>query len=183
MKNLIVAKRYAKALFNLALEDGKLTEYGQELQGLVQLLDQQPALMDALANPLYPEDVKKSVFLTLAQKAEMSPVMRSFGTLLVEKGRIRHLAEISQYFQRLTDEHHNVARAKLSAAVKLDEGAIAKIAETLGRLTGKKIVIEFQQDPNLIGGAVARIGDLVIDGSVRTQLQAIKESLKRGELG
>ncbi len=183
MKNLIVAKRYAKALFNLALEDGKLNEYGQELQSLAQLLDQQPVLMDALANPLYPEDVKKSVFRTLAEKAEMSPVMRSFGTLLVEKRRVRHIPEISQYFQRLTDEHFNVARAKLSAAVKLDEGAIAKIAETLSKLTGKKIVIEFQQDPSLIGGAVARIGDLVIDGSVRTQLQAIKESLKRGELG
>lgn len=183
MKNLIVAKRYAKALFNLALEDGKLDEYGKELSDLTQLLEQHPDLLDALANPLYPEDTKKAVFKTLAEKAEMSPVIRSFGDLLVVKKRVKHLPEIRDYFQKLVDDHNNVARAKVTAAVKLDSGALKKIADTLSKVTGKKVVVEFQQDPELIGGVVAQIGDLVIDGSVRSQLQAIKESLKRGELG
>ncbi|MBZ4658548.1 MAG: atpH [Desulfacinum sp.] len=183
MKNLIVAKRYAKALFGLALEDGKLEEYGKELSDLTQLLEQNPDLMDALANPLYPEDAKKAVFRAIAEKAEMSAVMKSFGDLLVAKDRVRHLPEIRDYFQKLVDDHNNVARARVSAAVKLDENSVKKIADTLSKVTGKKVVVEFQQDPGLIGGVVAQIGDLVIDGSVRSQLQAIKESLKRGELG
>lgn len=183
MKNLIVAKRYAKALFGLSLEDGKLEEYGKELSDLTRLLEQNPDLMDALSNPLYPEDVKVSVFRALAEKSEMSAVLKSFGDLLVRKDRVRHLPEIRDYYQKLVDDHNHVARAKVSAAVKLDEKAVKKIADTLSKVTGKKVVVEFRQDPELIGGVVAQIGDLVIDGSVRSQLQAIKESLKRGELG
>ncbi len=182
MKNLIIAKRYAKALFNIGLEDGLVEQYGQELEGFVTLLKETPALEDAITNPLYPEDARRQVLNAVADKAGLSQTVKSFLGLMVEKNRAAYMGEVLEYFRKLVDAHNNVARAKVAAAAKLDDETLKSIADTLAKITGKTVVVEFSRDPVLIGGVVARIGDLVIDGSVRTQLQSIKESLKRGEL-
>lgn len=183
MKNLVIAKRYAKALFSLAVKDGLVDQYGQEVDAFVQVMAQLPDLADALRNPLYPEAARKSLFASVADKAGLSPIIRSYLNLLIEKRRLANLAEISEYYHRLIDEHQNVARAKITAATQLDDKAIADIAKSLEKLTGKKVVIEFQVAPELIGGVVAQIGDLVLDGSVRRQLLNFRETLKRGALG
>jgi F-type H+-transporting ATPase subunit delta len=120
------------------------------------------------------------MFGAVADKGSMTPIMRSFIKLLIEKQRVQHLPEITEYYHRLIDEHSNVARAKVTAATKLDEKAIQEIAQALEQRTGKQIVVEFKEDPALIGGVVAQIGDLVLDGSVRRQLLNFKESIKRG---
>lgn len=183
MKNLVIAKRYAKALFNLALEGGQVEQYCQELDGFAGLLREAPSVADAIQNPLYPEATRKSIFATVAEKSGLTPIMRSYVGLLLEKGRLQHLPEIAEYYHRLMDEHANIARAKISAASALDEAAVQGIAKSLEKMTGKKVVVEFKQDPSLIGGVVAQIGDLVLDGSVRRQLLNFKETLKRGALG
>lgn len=183
MRNLVIAKRYAKALFNLALEEGQVEQYGQELDEFVRLFEELPDLADAIQNPLYPEAVRKSVFVTVAEKVQMKPIMLSFVRLLVEKNRVQNLGEIKEYYHKLIDEHSNIARALIKAATPLDDQSLQDIAASLERMTGKKIAVEFEQDPELIGGVLAQIGDLVLDGSVRRQLSNIKESLKRGELG
>jgi len=183
VKNLIIAKRYAKALFNLAREEGKIEQYGEELAGLVQLFDTNPELANVIQSPLYPEAAREAIFASIATSANLTPIMKSLMNLLIEKKRVVNLAEIKDYYMGLIDEHANVARAKISAAVELDEKAVQQVAASLEKLTGKKIVVDLHQDPELIGGLVARIGDLVLDGSVRTQLFNIRETLKRGELG
>jgi F-type H+-transporting ATPase subunit delta len=183
VKNLIIAKRYAKALFNLAKEEAKVEQYGQELAGLVQVFEASPELFDAIQSPLYPEAARKSILESIAGSVGLTPIMKSLVSMLIEKNRVANLGEISEYYKGLIDEDANVARAKVSAAVPLEDNVIREIAATLEKMTGKKIVVEFQQDPELIGGVVARIGDLVLDGSVRTQLFNIRETLKRGELG
>jgi F-type H+-transporting ATPase subunit delta len=183
VKNLVIAKRYAKALFNLAQQMKGVEQYGRELDEFVKLLGELPNLADGIQNPLYPEAAKKSLFRTVADKAGMTPLTRSFIDLLIEKKRVQYLADMADYYHRLMDEHANVARAQLKAATELDEKVIGEIAQTLEKMTGKKIVIEFQKDPALIGGVVAQIGDLVLDGSVRRQLLGFKETLKRGALG
>jgi F-type H+-transporting ATPase subunit delta len=183
VKNLIIAKRYAKALFHLAKQEGKIEQYGEELTGLVQIFESTPELADAIQSPLYPEAARKSIFVSIAASVGLTPIMKSLVNLLIEKNRVTNLGEISEYYRGLIDEHANVARAKVSAAVPLSDTVVQEIASTLEKMTGKKIVVEFQQDPELIGGVVARIGDLVLDGSVRTQLFNIRETLKRGELG
>jgi F-type H+-transporting ATPase subunit delta len=153
------------------------------LEGFVQVFEQMHDLANALENPLYPVPARKALFQAVADKLELTPIMRSFVNLLIEKKRVQNLVEIRDYYGRLIDEHENVARAFVRAAVKLDDATKDSIAQALGKLTGKKIAIEVQEDTSLIGGVVAQIGDLVLDGSVRTQLLGIKESLKRGELG
>jgi F-type H+-transporting ATPase subunit delta len=183
VKNQIIAKRYSRALFNLAEEEKAIEQYGSELDGFLAVLKQLPDLGNALRNPLYPAATKKSVFQSVAGNLELSPVMTSFLKLLVEKGRIQDLPDIGDYYHRLIDEHSNIARATVKAAVELDEKDLRDIAATLEKKTGKKIVVEFQRDPSLLGGVFAQIGDFVLDGSVRRQLLNFKESLKRGAVG
>ena len=135
MRNLVIAKRYAKALFNLALEEGQVEQYGQELDDLVRLLGELPDLADAVQNPLYPETARKNVFRAVADKAEMTPIMKSFINLLVEKRRVQHLNDISEYYHKLIDEHENIARARIKAATPLDDQAIQQIASSLEKMT------------------------------------------------
>lgn len=183
MKNQAIAKRYARAIFEVALEEGKLLEYKQELDQVLVLFREVPDLELVLVKPIYPEDVKLRTLDRLAEMTEMSPVVHRFMRILVEKQRVDYLADIVAYYEKLQDERDNIARAQVSAAVELDEVTLELIAEALGKVVGKRVVIEFYKDPELIGGVVARVGDLVWDGSVRTQLKNIKETLKRGELG
>jgi len=183
VKNLVIAKRYAKALFNIALQEAKIEQYGQELGQLLQLFKELPDVAEAMQNPLHPEATRKLLFKVVADKAGPTPIFRSFVNLLIEKKRVQHLAEIAEYYNKLIDEHANVARAKITAATQLSENVIGEIAKTLEKMTGKKVVVEFVKDPGLIGGVVAQIGDLVLDGSVRRQLINFKETLKRGALG
>ena len=183
MKNQVIAKRYAKALFTLAREQKAIEQYGTELDGFNGVIKDLPDLGNALRNPLYPEAVKKSLFQKVAAQMELSPIMNSFLNLLVEKKRIQHLPEIVDYFHRLIDEYSNIARAKVKAAFKLETAEIEEIAAALEKKIGKKIVVEFEQDTSLLGGVFAQIGDFVLDGSVKRQLLNFRESLKRGAVG
>ncbi len=183
MKNQVIAKRYSKALFNIAQEEKAIEQYGTELDGFNGVLKDFPDLGNALRNPLYPEAVKKTLFQKVAAQLELSPIMNSFLNLLVEKKRIQHLAEIADYYHRLIDEHSNISRAKVKAAFKLGAAEIEEIAAALEEKIGKKIVVEFEQDASLLGGVFAQIGDFVLDGSVKRQLLNFKESLKKGAVG
>jgi len=183
VKNQVIAKRYSRALFNLAQEGEAIEQYGIELDGFNQVLKDIPDLGSALRNPLYPEGAKKTLFQKVAAGLELSPVINSFLNLLVEKGRIQHLPEIADYYHKLIDEYSGISRAKVKAAVKLRAAEIEEIAAALEKKIGKKIVVEFEQDPSLLGGVFAQIGDFVLDGSVKRQLINFKESLKRGAVG
>jgi F-type H+-transporting ATPase subunit delta len=101
--------------------------------------------------------------------------------LLFDKGRIVFLGDINEFYQKLADELKGVARAQLVSAVELSSETVEKIRTALSEKTGKEIILEVDQDPGLIGGIVTRIGDLVLDGSIKTQLLKMRETLKRGE--
>jgi F-type H+-transporting ATPase subunit delta len=107
--------------------------------------------------------------------------MQQFLLLLFDKGRFGFLDDVNDFYQKLADEQKGIARASLVSATELSSDAVDKIREALAKRTGKDIILEVEQDPELIGGIVTRIGDLVLDGSVRTQLLNMRESLKRGE--
>ena len=181
MKNLAIARRYAKALLLIGKEDGQTEDYRQELAGVADLLSQEAQLAATISNPLYKAGERKQVLQMIIEKLNLSKVMSSFLLLLFEKGRIGFIASINDFYQALADELKGVARASLVSATELTEDAIEKIRTALSKRTGKEIVLDVQQDPSLIGGVVTRIGDLILDGSIRTQLLNMRESLKRGE--
>lgn len=181
MKNLAIARRYAKALLIIGKEDGQAEAYREELAGVSQLLSEQKALETAITNPLYHLESRRNVLATTLSRLDLSELMRSFLLLLFDKGRIGFIENINTYYQKLADELKGIARAELVSASPLSEASVDKIQKSLADMTGKDIILNITQDPGLIGGVVAKIGDLVLDGSIKTQLINMKESLKRGE--
>jgi F-type H+-transporting ATPase subunit delta len=101
--------------------------------------------------------------------------------LLFDKGRMGYIGEINNFYQKLADELKGIARASLVSATELASDIVEKIRASLSQKTGKDIILEVEQDPSLIGGIVTKIGDLVLDGSIKTQLSNMRESLRRGE--
>ncbi|MGD9188428.1 MAG: ATP synthase F1 subunit delta [Desulfobacteraceae bacterium] len=181
MKNLAIARRYAKALLLIGKEDGQTEQYRRELDDVAKLMIEQKALADAISNPLYNVDERKQVFQGILGKLNLSKVMSAFLMLLFDKGRVGFLVSINDFFQKLADELKGVAQASLVSATELSAETIEKIRSALSKRAGKEIVLDVKQDPGLIGGIVTKIGDLVLDGSIKTQLLNMRESLKRGE--
>jgi F-type H+-transporting ATPase subunit delta len=107
--------------------------------------------------------------------------MHAFLLLLFDKGRIGFIESIDTYYQKMADELKGIARAELVSAAALSDESVDKIQKSLSDMIGKEIILNTTQDPSLIGGVVTKIGDLVLDGSIKTQLMNMKESLKRGE--
>ncbi len=181
MKNLAVARRYAKALLLIGKENGQADAYREELDGFATLVADNPGLKQALENPLYDTADRKRVLHKIIEKLEMSAVMKSFLSLLFDKGRIGFLDSVNDFYQKLADELKGIARASVVSASDLTPATIDQIRKALSKMTGKEIKLEVDQDPSLIGGIVSRIGDLVLDGSIKTQLLNMRETLKRGE--
>ncbi|MBU2452680.1 MAG: F0F1 ATP synthase subunit delta [Proteobacteria bacterium] len=181
MKNLAVSRRYAKALILIGQEDGQAEHYNAELESVVGLFDTQEDFEKALTNPLYNKNNRKKVLEAVLAATDLSAIMKSFLTLLFDKGRIGFLREIASYYNDLADELKGVVKASIVSATELSQDAVDKIKEALSKMTGKNIVLNVEQDPNLIGGVVTRLGDLVLDGSVKTQLINMRETLKKGE--
>ncbi len=181
MSETRVARRYAKGLLAVALEDRKIAEYGKELAAMSGLLVDNAELRNVIANPLHERASRRGILEILIGKQSVSPIMSQFFRLTLEKERLRYLPDIAAAYQRLVDDHTNVGRATVSAAVPIPPAAQEKIKEALQSATGKTIILSVEQDPELIGGIKAKIGDLVLDGSIKTQLDGLKNSLKRGE--
>jgi F-type H+-transporting ATPase subunit delta len=181
VRNSVIARRYAKALILIGKEDGKSEKYREELNDFVGLLDNEKRLESAICNPLYTAKNRRNVLQAILDKASLSPAMTSFLLLLFDKGRITFLRDIRDNYNKLADEIKGIVRANLVSATKLSEETFEQIRAALSKMTNKQVLIDTQEDPGLIGGIVTKIGDLVLDGSIRTQLQNMRESLKRGE--
>jgi F-type H+-transporting ATPase subunit delta len=105
----------------------------------------------------------------------------NFFKLLLDRGRITAAADISLVYAGLLDEAKGITRAEVSSASPLSSEEVSGISEVLKKVAGQEVQVEVKEDPSLIGGVVAKIGDLVLDGSVKSQLQSLRESLRRGE--
>ncbi len=181
MKQIILARRYAKALFAVGKEDGKLDDYSVALQGMAGLYDSDSGLEDALTNPLYPLDVREKVMEGVVASIGVDKIMSNFLNLLVEKKRADVLPDIAEEFQIMVDEEKNISHGSVVSAVELSKELQAKVQATLEKLTGKTVELTTSVDPSIIGGVIAKVGDLELDGSIRTQLASLKDSIKGRE--
>jgi F-type H+-transporting ATPase subunit delta len=181
MKNLAIARRYAKALLLIGKEDGQTDTYRNELGGFADLMEQEKAFYQAVTNPLYGTASRRNVLQLTIDKLNLSATMQSFLLLLFDKGRIGFLNHINDFYQKFSDELKGIARASLVSATELSSDTVEKIRTALSKKTNKDIILEVEQDPELIGGIITKIGDLVWDGSIKAQLLNMSESLKKGE--
>jgi F-type H+-transporting ATPase subunit delta len=181
MKNLAVARRYAKALLLISKEDGQTDGYRKELSGFADLMEQEDALSQAITNPLYDAQNRRNVLQAVLNSLGVSKTMRSFFLLLFAKGRIGFIGSINEFYQKLADELKGIARASLISATELSQDTVEKIRAALSKKTKKKVLLKVDQNLELIGGIITKIGDLIWDGSIKTQLTNMRETLKRGE--
>lgn len=181
MKNMVIARRYAKALLLIGKDDGQAESYREELDNIAGLVTGEKELEQAIINPLYDAAGRRRVLQTIIDKIDISEMMKAFLLLVFDKGRIGFLSNINEFYKKLADELKGIARASVVSATELSSDTIDKIRSTMSKMTGKDVILDVEQDPALIGGVVSRIGDLVLDGSIRTQLLNMRESIKRGE--
>ena len=181
MKNLIIARRYAKALLLIGKENGQAESYREEMEHFSALMKATGPLQDAVSNPLYESSGRRNVLSTVLQRLGVSEVMEAFLLLLFDKSRLGFIHHINDVYNKLVDDLNGIAVASLVSAVELHAEVIDKIREVLSKRTGRQIILEVKQDTSLIGGVVTQIGDLVLDGSVKTQLRNMRETLKRGD--
>jgi len=171
-----VSKRYAKALFSLGQEDGNFEKYGQELSDFETFFKDNTDFRQVIVNPVFALEDRRKVLQAVSDKGNFSGVVKNFLNLLLDKNRVGAIEAITAYYARLTDEVSGIARAEIVTARPLKEEALGRIEKSLEELTSKKIKPEVREDKGLIGGIVVKIGDLVLDGSVKAQLEGLKES-------
>lgn len=181
MKQTILAKRYAKAIFTVGREKDKYEEYDEVLQGLADLYTTHPEVVDALTNPLYPMDVKENVMKGIVGSMKVDTIMGNFLNLLVQKKRAEILPEIAVAYKTMVDDAKNISHGNVISAIELSDELKENVQTILEKLTGKKVELTTSVDPSIIGGIIAQVGDLVLDGSIKTQLAGLKDSIKGRE--
>lgn len=170
----IVAKRYAKALVQLAEEQKVVDKTKADLAAFVNAVSAEPALQKLFASPVFTPENKKAVIKELAAKLGMQASTRRFVEHLAETGRIRHVKDMYDAFQEILAERTNRAMAKLTTASAVNAADLAEIKKKLEALTGKQVDIASTVDASLIGGAKAQIGSTIYDGSIRNQLAKMR---------
>lgn len=173
----IVARRYAQALLELGVEEGNLDKLVEELGAIASAWDSSPELRNALENPLVSHAAKRAVMSELCGQIGATTTARHALLLLVDRRRTKALPHIARTLRELADARKGVVRAEVTTAVPLGEAYYARLQAQLEKMTGKRVVVDRVTDPSLIAGVVTRIGDRILDGSLRTRLQSLKDSL------
>jgi F-type H+-transporting ATPase subunit delta len=173
-----VARRYARALLSLGLEEGRFEQYGDELEAILKTMRESKELRSLIANPGYSQPQRQAAVDVAAPALGLSPVMVSFLRLLVDRERGGDLAAIARAYRAMVDQQAGRIRATVTAARPLSDAEIERLREAIGRMTGRSIVLEAKTDASLIGGAVTQVGATQLDGSLRTQLERMRDDLK-----
>lgn len=178
MTSRVAATRYARALFDVALaERVDLEAILRELESAAALVSQNAALHRALSNPAIPAARKRGVIEELLARSPVPPILARLLLLLADRDRLTLLPDVAGAFRSRLMDHQQVVRAQVTTAVPLPADRITALQQGLEELTGRQVRLDVQVDPAIVGGAVARIGSTVYDGSITTQLEKMKQRL------
>jgi F-type H+-transporting ATPase subunit delta len=172
-----ISKRYAHAFFEIAAEEKQLERYYNELKQFSSIIDQDKALREFLANPVFEQAVKKSVVEKIIGKLQLSAMTINFLKLLVDKKRIEVLPDIAICYRQLMDEALKKVRVNLKTAFPLSGEMQNYITASLEKVTGKQVEMTVEKDPALLGGIVIGVGDTLYDGSIKNQLNKMRNLL------
>lgn len=181
MSTLAVARRYASALVELTSEEGSMERVEKDLTSFQSVLAGSPELREALVNPSFRVEERESVLRTVLEKLGVHEHSRNFLLVLNDRNRLVAFDAVLTAFGELYDQRTGRVRANVTSARALDDASVSTLQAHLKKITGAdEVVISRDVDPDLIGGIVTRIGDLVLDGSVRTQLSLLRDQLTSG---
>jgi F-type H+-transporting ATPase subunit delta len=173
----VVSRRYAKALVEIVRQDGQLDAIRDELKGINDVINREPGLFHFLSNPAVNVTTKQEVLDTIVQKVGASELTGKFLSLLLEKDRLRYLETVLFFYEELSYQIQNRLRAKVVSASPLNDDQRGEIINKLSDITGKRVELTVETEPDLIGGLVVQVGSTIYDGSLRNQLTRIKEEL------
>jgi F-type H+-transporting ATPase subunit delta len=174
-----IARRYAKALFSLAVETGRVEAWASSLLSLKVAVEGSPDLRDVLSNPMYSKEQRRAIVEKLAAGLALDAEPRGLLLLLGDRNRLSYLSAVVDTFRDYADQHLGRLRAKVTSAVKLEDAAAQAMAEKMSQATKAKVLLDRVVDPAILGGVIAQVGSLVYDGSVLAQLEDLRKQLKR----
>ncbi|MCP4682402.1 MAG: ATP synthase F1 subunit delta [Desulfobacterales bacterium] len=176
-----ISRRYAKALLSLGREDGQYAEYGRNLQEFAGFCSDNDEFFQVISNKIFSVEDRKKVTEVVLGKSSFPDIIKNFVRLLLDKNRIGAIKEITDHYSRLTDEISNITRAEVISAGPIQKDALGRLVKALTGLTSKEVKMDVREDASIMGGLIVKTGDLVLDGSIKSQVERLRESLKRGE--
>ncbi|WP_163991744.1 ATP synthase F1 subunit delta [Pyxidicoccus caerfyrddinensis] len=180
MVNVSIARRYARALLDVASEAGRTDAIAEQLTAFAQVFAKSPELTDVLLNPAYSRSQRTQVVegVMKALPGGADPILASTLRLLVDRSRLGYLTDIARLFGDMADARAGRIRGQVTTAAPLQPDALARIQQQLQQLTQRNVILETRVDPSLLGGVSAQVGSTLYDGSLRTQLEQMRRELK-----
>lgn len=172
-----MARRYSTALADVVIPRGEERQVQEELSAWEEMMQSNPLLMEVFSNPTIPYDQKRKVLTSLIARTRVRPTTANFLQVLLQNHRLADLSEVNGRFAQVLDERSGVVSADVTTARPVPEASREALRQKLTALTGKKVRLSFETDVELIGGIVTRVGSTIYDGSIRTQLEQVKERL------
>lgn len=176
MAKKAVSRRYAQAIFEIALANNELDKWSSDLRQVARLAGD-PELLAWLESPRVHFADKWKL---LKEQLKISPLALNVAGLLIARGRFASMGEIAEEYQRLLDSHRGIEQAEVVTAVPMDRDDMQRLSERLSAVLGKKISVKPEVDAGIVGGIVARVGGKLLDGSTRSKLLALKQKIAGG---
>ncbi len=180
MSQGMIARRYAKALVNLAENEKDLDNTGKHLNSITEVYKENLELRQVLSDTKVSSGIKLEILKDVLSKIKVSKLVDTFSRYLLAKRRIDFLPDIERAFNLLLQEKLGRIEAKVTTASELPKDTVKKLVDAISSYSGKEIEVNVTIDPSIIGGIVTRIGSTVIDGSIQTYLNQIRQSIIRG---
>ena len=180
MSQGMIARRYAKALVNLAENEKDLDNTGKHLTAISEIYKENSELRQVLSDTKVSSGVKLGILKEVIKKIKASKLVDTFSRYLLAKRRIDFLPDIERAFNLLLQEKLGRIEAKVTTASELPKETVKKLVDAISGYTGKEVEVNVTIDTSIIGGIVTRIGSTVIDGSIQTHLNQIRQSIIRG---
>ena len=173
------AARYAKALFDVASKESTPEQAEQELTAFADVVRSHAELQRTLINPAVPATAKRAIVQQVLDRLQPASPVRKLLALLAERDRLELLPDLVTVFHERVMEHKKIVSAEVTTAAPLAPERVTQLQQRLSTATGRTVTVTTKVDPALIGGMVTRIGSTVYDGSVATQLEALRQRLAR----
>jgi F-type H+-transporting ATPase subunit delta len=171
------AGRTARAIFDVAAAKGNAAQVADDFTALAALVEEHREFQHSLTNPMVPADAKRRILDTLSATLGWTPITRQVLAVLADRDELSQIPGLARALRARVMEHQRIVEAEVTTAVALDDAQAAKLAKSLSDATGREVRLTRRIDPTILGGAVARVGSLVFDGSVTAQLARFKQRI------
>jgi len=177
VSSMTVARRYASALADVLVDQNEEAAVREELEAWAEMVQQNPLLLEGFTNPTVPYDQKSNLLNELIAKAKVRPTTANFLRLVLRNQRFDQLTQINAKLSEIMDERSGVVSAEVTSARPISEPVKSALEQTLQQITNRRVRLNFATDETLLGGIVTRIGSTIYDGSIRSQLERLKQEL------